>query len=321
MALDPADEIGIQSHHYLRISLALIVLALFTAIGVYLVAGGGQWLPSISAYYYTPAHNVFVAALIAASAALAALAGRGIETVFLDIAAVFAPLIALVPTGINADTLGKIFPKKAPALTGACDLNSNCIPVGYHAAIDNGIATYMIVVVAVVLVTIGIRVRHVRSHRDPEHPRRQFFEEFTAPVIALLAVAGIGLLAFVAPFNKGFPFNAPVEPSVHLLATILFFGMFTAVPVSNAIRWLSHKTDEKPYKAGYVIVYLVIPAVMIADIIVLLHFIGPHTTGSLVMICEATALALFAVFWVIQTIQRWSDPSAPYLRAAQVNGA
>ena len=55
-------------------------------------------LPSVSAYYYSPARDVFVGALIAASLALFALSGRGPSRALLDAAALFAPLIALVPT-------------------------------------------------------------------------------------------------------------------------------------------------------------------------------------------------------------------------------
>jgi hypothetical protein len=90
-----------RTHRALRLSLAMVVLALFVGVAVEVVRSGGLVLPAISLYFYTPAQGVFVSALVAASLALVVLAGRDLETVFLDVAAVFAPLIALVPTSIT----------------------------------------------------------------------------------------------------------------------------------------------------------------------------------------------------------------------------
>ncbi len=321
MATDPADDTGIQSHHYLRIALALIVVALFVAIGVEIAASGGTWLPSISAFFYTPAHDVFVASLIAASVALAALAGRGIETVFLDIAAVFAPLVALVPTGISAATLGSITGRAEAAVTSPCDGNGNCLPAGYLGAIDNGVVTYMIVVVAVVIVAVAIRAKMLtRTWGDGRHAR-QLLTAFAAPVIGLLAVAGIGILAFASPVDTGFPFNGPFGLSVHLTATLLFFALFTAVPVTNAIRWIGgRRRGRAPYRTGYAVVYIAVPLLMLTDLVVLLGIVQAGTAGPGVFACEAIALALFAIFWVVQTIQRWPEPNPDYLRSAVRSG-
>src|ERR1041384_993146 len=108
---------GQRTHRALRLALAFVVFALFAGVLVQLVADGGTFRPSISHYFYSPAHNIFVAALVAASLALIALTGRDIETVFLDLAAVFAPLIAFIPTGLATDS-----PEGLP-----CDGNDNCV--------------------------------------------------------------------------------------------------------------------------------------------------------------------------------------------------
>ena len=78
-----------RTYRYLRIGIAGTVVAIFVAVGM--AAADVGWLTSVSDYFYTPARNVFVGALIAASLALVALSGRGTERALLDAAALFAP--------------------------------------------------------------------------------------------------------------------------------------------------------------------------------------------------------------------------------------
>jgi hypothetical protein len=89
-----------STYRYLRIALAGTVVVIFVAVGVEMVQG--SHLASISAYYYTGARTPFVGALIAAAVTLAALAGSGSGRVLLSIAAILAPIIALVPTPLKA---------------------------------------------------------------------------------------------------------------------------------------------------------------------------------------------------------------------------
>jgi H+/Cl- antiporter ClcA len=60
-----------RTHRYLRIAIGGTVVVIFAAMLAAVPTVG--WLASISDYFYTPARNAFVGALIAASLALLAL--------------------------------------------------------------------------------------------------------------------------------------------------------------------------------------------------------------------------------------------------------
>lgn len=320
---------GQLSHRYLRLSLALVVLTLFVGVGVQIVRSGGEWMPSISHYFYTPAHNVFVASLISASLALVVLAGRDLETVFLDIAAIFAPLIALVPTGISPELLTQITGEQLEM--GPCDPNGNCVPVANMEAIYNGVITYTIVVGCVVVLTLWVRrdtIRMLWTTRGDDgyngHRAWAVWSLLAAPLVAIVVAIVLNLAAFVAPINEGFPFNPWLRLSVHFTATILFFGAFTIVPVINVFRYVGErKKDAKDSEPGgrpptntrYAIIYALVPALMIADIILLVLIVRSDAEGPGVLLCEAIALALFGVFWVAQTIQWWKEWNPPHLAA------
>jgi len=315
---DDRATTGHRSHRYLRLSLAVMVLALFVGVGVQ-VARSGLWLPSISHYFYTPAGGVFVAALVAASLALVVLAGRDLETVFLDIAAVFAPLIALVPTGISAGLLTRITGRDDVEL-GPCSPNENCVPLESMEAIYTGVITYTVVLACVVVLSLWIRRDTLRmlwrTRVDAAVAGRAWalWSTFTAPAVAVLVAVALNLAAFVEPISAGFPFNPWLGISVHFAATILFFAAFAAVPVINVIRYLvALRTDAPRIKTRYAVVYVLVPVLMVIDLVVMVVLVKADASGPGVLVCEAVALALFAVFWIAQTIQWWREDDPPHL--------
>ena len=63
------------------------------------VQSTGCFQTSISAYYYTPVHGVFIGALVAVGTCLICLRGNtDAEDILLNLAGMFAPVVALVPT-------------------------------------------------------------------------------------------------------------------------------------------------------------------------------------------------------------------------------
>ncbi len=315
---DDRATTGHRSHRYLRLSLAVMVLALFVGVGVQ-VLRSGLWLPSISHYFYTPAGGVFVASLVAASLALVVLAGRDLETVFLDIAAVFAPLIALVPTGISAGLLTRITGRDDVEL-GPCSPNENCVPLESMEAIYTGVITYTVVLACVVVLSLWIRRDTLRmlwrTRADAAVAGRAWalWSTFTAPVVAVLVAVALNLAAFVEPISAGFPFNPWLGISVHFAATILFFAAFAAVPVINVIRYLvALRTDAPRIKTRYAVVYVLVPVLIVIDLVVMVVIVKADAPGPGVLVCEAVALALFAVFWIAQTVQWWREDNPPHL--------
>lgn len=286
----PSPTTGQRTHRYLRLALVVLVLALLTSVVIEIVRTGVV-LPSISHYFYTPARNVFVGCLIAVSVALLTLSGRDTETVLLDVAAVFAPLIALVPTGYDDDP---------DALQPQCPKDADCLPASYLPDVHNGVITYAIIVAAVVAVAVTVRAAQRRPLRGT------LIAGGTAVVVAALLLA----LAFAPGLSDGFPFNDALPISIHFAVTVAFFLSFAAVPVVHALA--PSRDGGRPLAPWQRAIYLAVPALLVLDLVLLfaLMEVWPWVTFW----GEGVALTLFALFWLVQTIERWDQPDPPSLR-------
>ena len=91
---------AITTWRYLRIAMVVLVIGLGVSIGIeHLKTKTDCFQHSISAYYYTPVHGLFVGTLMAVAAALVCLRGNSPrEDVVLNIAGIAASIVALVPT-------------------------------------------------------------------------------------------------------------------------------------------------------------------------------------------------------------------------------
>ncbi|WP_435746958.1 hypothetical protein [Microbacterium sp. PMB16] len=301
MTIAELTPTGRKTHRHLRLSLVFVVFTLLASVVVQSVVVswepftvGWQVLPSISHYFYTPMRSIFTGALIAASLALFALSGRGPAPTLLDIAALFAPLIAIIPTGINAEhPIGDL----------TCPGTDDCVPEQFLDDARLGVAVYVIVVIVVVFTMMWVR----------------WYKEITTPSAPLVSIiAGVTAVVFAAftfipGLNDAFPLNFwPVPQSLHFLATLLFFGTFAAVPILHA-RGKADPTETPP-KPWQQIFYRCIAGLMIADLVMLFAaFFFRNSLGDfpLVLIGEAIALCLFAAFWWVQTLQRWNDENPP----------
>lgn len=307
-AADAPLTTGQKTHRYLRLSLVLIVFALI--LGVVLQSIVVSWeplvfgwnpLPSISHAFYTPVRDIFVGTLIAASVALLALSGRSRATTLLDVCAVFAPLIAIAPVGIAQSSAGDRMP---------CPTVQECIPLDAVASAKAGIAVYAVVVVAVVVTMALIR----RRTRTPNRSAT------LVSLIALVTAAVVAVLAFVPALDEGFPFNLWPIGSIHFAVTLVFFGVFAVVPILYARGPLD--PAETPPTPRQRMIYRWISGLMIADLVLLvvvLLFRQAFGETPVVLVGEAIALILFAVFWCVQTFQRWDDPNPPSIIARRAS--
>lgn len=292
---------GQKTHRYLRLSLVFVVFALLVSVAIETVVVswdpfmlGWDPLPSLSHYFYTSARSVFVGALIAASLALLALSGRNRATVLLDISAVFAPLIALIPTGIDADR---------PVDGLSCPGPEACIPEPYVGDIRAGVAAYVIVVLTVV-----IAMSLIRGRKRIRVPGAALVS--TGAVVTAL---GIAALTFLPALNADFPFTVwPFPSSIHFVVTVAFFGTFAAVPVLLAREPLDEQ--ETPPTARQRSFYRWVTRLLVADLVLLVAaFVFRDALGDTpaVLVGEVIALCLFAGFWSVQTFQRWKDENPP----------
>lgn len=267
-----------RTYRYLRIAIAATVVVIFAGVAVAAPTVG--WLTSVSDYFYSPARNVLVGALLAAALALVALSGRGAERALLDAAALFAPLIALVPTTLAPGTV--------PGVTVPCAVR--CFPPAYEADAANGVITYLIVggltvLTALLLVALGqVALAAVGF-------------SLVVTTAVLVGVGATWLFARDAFLAQG-----------HFAATIAFFALFATVAVLNAFP-----RRGSPPPAVFRILYVAIAVALAAVLVVYITLLPEADTNGVpvVLVAEAAALALFFAFWVVQGVEKWNevDPS------------
>jgi hypothetical protein len=264
-----------RTHRYLRLAIGGTVVVIFVAMLVAVPSVG--WLPSISDYYYTPARNAFVGALIAASLALLALSGRGAERTILDAAALVAPLIALVPTVVRAGSV--------PGLDVPC---GTCVPPAVEPDVVNGVTTYLVILAGVIVLGVALSL--------------------AGPVQGARFSLALGAVVFTVVLVVGMALPEVFLGWAHFLATVVFFGLMAADAILNAF-WRT--TSEVPPR-WLRIVYILIAVVLIVDLIALIvativMWDGAGEVFPWILAGEAVALLAFLAFWWLQTWQRWNE--------------
>ena len=273
-----------RTYRYLRIGLAGTVVVILFAVA--LAAASVGWLTSVSDYYYTSARNAFVGALIAAALALVALSGRGADRALLDAAALFAPLIALVPT--------TVVPGSIPGVEVTCE--EPCFPSEHIPDAANGVATYLFIGGLVVLVALLLAA----------------LRQVSVTSIALSLVVATAVLAAVA---LTWILAADVFLTYgHFVATVVFFALFAAVAMLNAFP----RRGARPapvYRVLYTAIATGLLVVLVAYLALLPRV--DDLAFPLVLVVEASALALFFAFWVVQSVEKWSEADPSLLPAGR----
>jgi len=268
-----------RTYRYLRMAISGSVVVVFTSILVTMPIVG--LLPSLSHYYYTPARTMFVGALIAVAVCFFALSGRGTERALLDVAAVIVPLVAIVPTQISPDSV--------PGIDSGCAGGAaSCVPVAYHPDVDDGIVTYLIVGVLIMLLALALALADEVDRSG-----------------TLLSVGIAAAIVLVVWLTWWLARDAFLRWA-HLVAAVGFFAVIAAVAVVNALRPVPASAPHW-LKGAYVAI-----AVALGVIVLGMPFYGSLHVGDLygVFVGEVLALLLFAAFWVLQSLQYWrvDDP-------------
>ncbi|WP_139230913.1 hypothetical protein [Microbacterium sp. cf046] len=268
-----------RTYRYLRIAVTGTVVVIFVAVGVTIPIVGV--LPSLSHYYYTPANTLFVGALITVGVCLFALSGRGPERVLLDVAAILIPLVAIVPTVISPGWIVGV----RVGCVGAC------VPAAYDAAVDVGVATYLIIG-AIVLVVASTLIVVGEVERE-------------GGILSLV----IGAVLLIAVGLTWWLWREVFLQWTHFVAAIGFFGVIAAVAMVNAFWPTRRRRPTRMLKVAYAVI-----AIALTLDVVALPLFGSLRIGPFywVFIGEVIALLLFLAFWMLQSIQFWSsvDPDA-----------
>ncbi|MCA1702038.1 MAG: hypothetical protein LC808_01700 [Actinobacteria bacterium] len=296
--LQPGD--AIKTYRYLRMGMigAVIVLGASIVIEHFAVRDIRDcWQTSISAYYYTPVRAVFVAMLFVVGFALIVIKGRDWEDVWLNTAGLLAPVVAIMPT---TDIVND--PKKPGCWSHAPDaFPTNTKKVGdtevtelaswVTANVTNNFKAYLIAaflgLVAAGLVAY-LAHKGIGSIREPLTRNK-----IISFVISTFMLVGVSVL-----FGASRDF---FDQHAHgKAATGLFVCLFFAV-------FINAREEENSTWCRWA--YWAIAGLMAFGALTIAwpRPFGDHTVFAL----EAWEIGLFAVYWLIQTVDNWNQRVVP----------
>jgi hypothetical protein len=271
---------------------------------------------SISAYYYSPVRSVFVGALIAIGLALVAIRGSStLEEVFLNVAGLFAPVVALVPTGPSTCaepvlatetatvTAGQPLPRSMLDAAAAWSNNHFCVANGVDQAVslpdwavtnirNNGLAL-LVAGLAALVVTISLA-----ATREPTPVSKEAKRTWGGTILVYVVLLGLGFVVYETFDGR--------NGTAHFYAAGAMFGCFAVVALANG--WKDGVT------AGYRHLYrsiggaMAFAAALFAVYRTGIEAWGWGAWGKEVFWLEVVEIALFGLFWIAQTIQLWPEP-------------
>ena len=276
--VEPEPALGaVKTYRYLRLALAALVVLLFAAVAIeWLATGRSCWQASISAYYYTPVRAVLVGVLVTMGVCLIALKGSTEpEDVLLNFAGMLAPGVAFVPTPDEGEC------RSVPVDPG---------DVGANVA-NNMQALFVAGLVVAVVVAVMARV----DARDGVLGRWD-----RIGIAVTTVVLGGGAVWFYVD-------RPSFVEYAHAAAAVPMFLALVAVVWLNArhVRETVREGAMPPEESRYVPVYRGLAVGMLGALAATVAISLATSSTSLVLWVEVVLIALFATFWVVQTVELW----------------
>jgi hypothetical protein len=273
-------DVTLDTYRYLRGGMAVIIVMLGAAvIGARLMAT--CWQTSISAYYFTTAHSIFIAALCALGVLFIVYKGScDTEDVLLTLAGILAFIVAMVPT------------TRPGLLCGSYGL-----PADYQVkhAITNNVWAVVIALVTTRVVSWWL------YRRTKTTTTKSVLGTWLMYLLWLIMAVGFAVFIF---------FPSPFDSHAHAISAMTMFGALIATVVTTACL-VSREDDTKvPHRRRYLLFYWGIAALMFATLIavVVLH-VALDRWSHWVIVSEIVLITEFTVYWVVQTIELWSTPN------------
>jgi hypothetical protein len=259
----------LNTYRYLRLATIVIVLMLGVAVSGQLF-WARCWQTSVSAYYWTSAHSVFVAALCAIGACLIVYKGSSdTEDIVLNFSGFLAFIVAMVPT------------TREPICGGPG------LPPGYEIAAGVRNNVWAVLVAGVVAEVASVVI--ARKERRPALNVWAKGSRFGGWI-----VIGVGAVSFV--FNP-----QQFEAKGHNIAAVTMFVGIIFVVLVNAY-WSQHAHNSKLYVKAYGVVAVSMIATLI--VVVVLSLFLPQWDHAVVLV-EVLLILEFATFWGFQTAELW----------------
>jgi hypothetical protein len=261
-----------KTWRYLRLAMVAMVVGL--AASVLHATWTSCWQESISAYYYTPAQGFLVGALVTIGVCLFALKGSSDpEDLLLNLAGVCAPFVALVPTP-TIGTCGTVYDGRNRAVN-----------------IANNVFALLVVLTLAVIAVVVLDMLN-RKRRPAERLSTLEWWGFGGGTAALVVV---WVLFYAA--------REWLALNMHNITAITMFFFIWLTVLLNARHLRGRQTPrQRRSRAVYLTIGVLMALVAVGNLIA-----GVAGWQYAVISVEAELIALFAVFWMTQTIELWDD--------------
>lgn len=302
MALESHTQVLRLTYANLRWLLVLLPAVLFV-VSVGAAIQQGHLETSISAYYGGPVRDVFVGVMIGVAVLLIAYRGATyFEDYNLGGAGFYAVFVALVPTGL-AETLAE--------LGGGTAFSGEGISAAEYVW-SLRFSLTVVALLALVLFALELRARERMRALVTGDPFSLVFVGVTgATLLAFLALAMWQLWAPPAEEVTmeglrltGLPVLGEVQLRVHDLAAIFLICALAVAVWSHAWpRAAARRARERlqPHELVHLAGYRVIFVLMVLGPFVAWGIARAFAPGHLVIFLEWWEIALFCLFWVVET--------------------
>ncbi len=264
--------------------MVVVIVMLFAAIFIDSLPTD-CWQGSISAYYYTAAHNVFVATLCCLGIMLIVYKGSNdTEDVLLNLAGTLAFFVAFVPIAL-------------PEVAGCRQV----LPTAQEKseAITNNIGAVIVALAVAGAITAFVYLVDKEARSDTSGWGNK-----------LRVFSGIVLAGFAVAY---FRFPKQFEATAHWVAAVMIFVIIGAVVFINAYL-VSNQDMQDPatrdrFRRRYRVIGWMMVGSVAGSLIVALAGKLSQLQGDAwnipVFALEAALLLEFALFWAFQTFELW----------------
>jgi uncharacterized membrane protein SirB2 len=259
-----------RTYNYLRLAMIAVLILLAAAVlREHGKAPKGCWQGSISAYYYTPVHAVFIGALVTVGACMIVLKGQTtLKDVLLNIAGLLAPVVAFVPTPIP----GSCWSEEVISRRAAADIGNNMF-------------AYFVVGG---LVLVASLVMGLTSKGEAKWDWTQ--------ILGLVASAVLWLAGIVWFATS----RATFDRKAHYVAAGLLFAAMIVIVSLSALGQRHLPAAREPERMAFTGLYGLIAAAMFVALA-----IGVIAREKALLEVETALLSLFLLYWALRTAEQW----------------
>jgi hypothetical protein len=308
---------AVTTYRYVRIGLVAMVLFLAASIVQTRWKADG-WQNSISAYFYTSSHSVFIASLCAVGICLIIYQGSTTtEDSLLNFSGFLAFVVGLVPTQrekLRGAGLPDDFCPTAFVENNVWALLIASVTAGAVLAIiarkttrtdppddENDSATWQLPKQPVLAAVVGFLAKSIPVIA----PLLRKVEAWLPWILLVALIAGAGVFAVDQPLF--------IEKAHGIAASVMFGGIIVVVVHYAWYALYDALRSGSKRRGWFVFVYLLIAFAMIVTVgIVIWLNVLRHDHG--VILVEAIVIVEFALFWVAQSIDLWEIDKYPVPR-------